>query len=379
MIFLWAKGYRVDRTTNKIERVGMIMVKSSPDGARVFLDGVFSSATNATIGALKSGNHILRIEKEGYAAWEKTLLVKEEFVTSVSVVLVPLSVEIKPLTSSGVLLPTVTNSGNLIYFISKSTSSDFPQKSGIWQLDLTGSIFNIFRGGASLALPDKKTFIYSAAKTIEISPSDNSLLLKTTNDDYFSVDLTAPNEQPTATNSASALYSSWKEEVTSKKKVLADRYKLKEELYLLSLDPTTVWSPDEKKFLYKKLTSKGDSVEYHVRNLTDPLGVGEKEDYLILTTAKDSITRVIWYPDSNNLVTSECEKYSESKDVSGLKQSCLSGSIHLVNIDGTNNTQIYSGALASSEVFPTPDGSKIIILTTFNQTSSPNLYAIVLH
>ena len=154
-----------------------------------------------------------------------------------------------------------------------------------------------------------------------------------------------------------------------RKEILSDKYKLAGPLSEIGIDPSTLWSPDEKKFVYKKKNEKGDSWQYYVRNLSDPLGVGERDEYLIATVSLDSKTEFGWYPDSKHLITSECD--------SG-KLPCVSGSIHLVEIDGTNNTQIYSGSMSLGNVFPTPDGSKIIILATFNQSAPPNLYAISL-
>jgi len=369
IIFLWAKGYTINRETKKVEKVGMISVKSLPDGARIFLDGNLALATNTTLGNLKGGTYKLRLEKDGYSSWEKDVPVKEELVTFVDVVLIPRSVEIKPLTTSGVNYPVINSNKDKIYFIAKVNSDlDTPQKSGLWALDLNSSIFNIFKTAASLIFPDTKTLAYSSADLLDLSPSDNQMLIKMNEKGYYLADLSG-TDLPVATTTAVPTQNNWQKQVLAKKKTLSDKYKLGVPLSEISTDPNTIWSPDEKKFVYKKKNEKGDSWQFYVRNLSDPLGVGEENEYLVATVSLDSKTEFGWYPDSKHLITSECDS---------AKQPCVSGSIHLVEIDGTNNTQIYSGSMSLGSVFPTPDGSKIIILATFNQSAPPNLYAISL-
>lgn len=369
IIFLWAKGYTINRETKKVEKVGMISVKSLPDGARIFLDGNLTLATNTTLNNLKGGTYKIRVEKEGYSSWEKDIPVKEELVTFVDIILIPRSVEIKPLTTSGVGYPVINVNKDKIYFIAKVNSEmGTPQRSGIWALDLNSSIFNIFKTTASLIFPDTKALAYSSADLLDLSPTDNQMLIKMNDKGYYLADLSG-NDVPSATTTAVPTQETWHKQVLAKKKSLSDKYKLAGELSKISIDQSTLWSPDEKKFVYKKKNEKGDSWQYYVRNLSDPLGVGERDEYLVATVSLESKTEFGWYPDSKHLITSECDS---------AKQPCVSGSIHLVEIDGTNNTQIYSGSMSLGSVFPTPDGSKIIILATFNQSAPPNLYAIAL-
>ena len=376
LIFLWAKGYTINRETRKVERVGMISVKSLPDGARIFLDNTLTLATNTTLGNLKGGTHKLRIEKEGFSSWEKDVLVKEELVTFVDVILVPRSVEIKPLTTSGVALPILNNSKDKIYFLAETSPElDIAQKSGIWSLDLNSSIFNIFKTGATLVFTDKRGLAYSSAEALLLSPSDNQMLIKMNEKGYYLADL-GNGDAPAATATAVPALETWGKEILNKRRLLSDKYNLAGDLKEIATDPQTLWSPDEKKFLFRRKNEKGDSWRYFVHNLTDPLGVGEADEYLVSTVSLDSEMKFTWYPDSKHLLSSECETQPKANQPPGA--TCASGSIHLLEIDGTNNTQVYSGSMASDSLFPTPDGSKIIILATFNQTAPPNLYAISL-
>ena len=67
-----------------------------------------------------------------------------------------------------------------------------------------------------------------------------------------------------------------------------------------------------------------------------------------------------WFPDSKHLLY-----ISDNK-------------IHIMEYDGQNNTVIYSGPFAQDFVYPWPDGSKLIINTSFSPDSPFNLYAITL-
>jgi hypothetical protein len=70
----------------------------------------------------------------------------------------------------------------------------------------------------------------------------------------------------------------------------------------------------------------------------------------------------MWFPDSNHLIINDEEK------------------ITIIEYDGTNADTVYSGTLEEGFVYPWPDGSKLLILTSLNSEStlSPNIYAIIL-
>jgi hypothetical protein len=65
-----------------------------------------------------------------------------------------------------------------------------------------------------------------------------------------------------------------------------------------------------------------------------------------------------WFPDSNHMLYT------------------IDNRIQIMGYDTTNDTTVFSGLLANGFVYPWPDGSKLLILTTFNPESPLNLYAI---
>lgn len=74
------------------------------------------------------------------------------------------------------------------------------------------------------------------------------------------------------------------------------------------------------------------------------------------TAAK--LNTIQWFPDSKHLLFVQ------------------DGKIRVMEYDGQNITTVYSGPFASDFVYPWPDGSKLIIKTSFSPDSPDNLYVI---
>src|SRR3990172_416716 len=117
-IILYASGFRLDLGQGGFAKTGMILVKSVPDGAKVFLDEELAGATDSTIGSLKPKTHHLKIEKEGFLSWEKDIEVEEKLITGVNAILLPISPSLKAITQNGAKLITPSASGAKSAFLS---------------------------------------------------------------------------------------------------------------------------------------------------------------------------------------------------------------------------------------------------------------------
>jgi hypothetical protein len=75
-------GYRIDFNLTRIEKTGGIFVKTHQTGIAIFLDGGLAKKTSAIFGTgalltdISPGIHALRIEKESFLSWQKTIEVK---------------------------------------------------------------------------------------------------------------------------------------------------------------------------------------------------------------------------------------------------------------------------------------------------------------
>lgn len=76
------------------EVTGGLQVTSSPQGARIILDGKEVGTTPIKLDKIKVGEHTLRVTKEGYSDGAKKVPIKPDRLTSANVTLVP--IEAKP-------------------------------------------------------------------------------------------------------------------------------------------------------------------------------------------------------------------------------------------------------------------------------------------
>jgi len=60
----------ISATTREIITTGSVTVYSSPTGATILIDGVYSGTTPATVNVVSAGNHILRLALSGYYDYE---------------------------------------------------------------------------------------------------------------------------------------------------------------------------------------------------------------------------------------------------------------------------------------------------------------------
>lgn len=82
VLIFYTSGYRFNPNKITIERNGTLIVDSVPRGAAVFLNGTnINDATAATLQNLAPGPYNIRVTRNSYLPWEKTLDVRAEQVT----------------------------------------------------------------------------------------------------------------------------------------------------------------------------------------------------------------------------------------------------------------------------------------------------------
>ena len=92
---LYSQGYRFDFQNLRVVQTGGIFVKASPKRAQVFVDGKLTKKTDfldgsALISALLPKKYEIRVEKDGYSSWKKSLQVNVKEVTEIkSLILFP--------------------------------------------------------------------------------------------------------------------------------------------------------------------------------------------------------------------------------------------------------------------------------------------------
>ena len=91
-MIMYSQGYRFDLSKMKLLATGGIYVKTNPGDASIYIDNKYQNRTAGFSRDLLTQNllpksHKIKIEKDGYHSWEKTLEVKEKLVSEAKYVI----------------------------------------------------------------------------------------------------------------------------------------------------------------------------------------------------------------------------------------------------------------------------------------------------
>ena len=132
-ILSYALGYKFDRRTFKFTKTGLLVLKTQPSGASVYLDEkLLNVKTPATIAELLPGRYSLRLELEKHYPWFNEVNVDAGKVTRLEkVILFPLRSNIKQLNRDRLSSFWVDEDRETIYYIN-------PEDNSIYKSDLEG-------------------------------------------------------------------------------------------------------------------------------------------------------------------------------------------------------------------------------------------------
>jgi len=374
---LYSEGWRVGSTSknnNLIHKTGMIAVRSIPNGAKVYVNDVLTTATDDTIASLVPGDYKIKVEHEGFESWEKTLTVYPELVTDITAVLVLQSPKLEPLTNADVKAFSLSSNQNNIAFLTKNHTEP-----GIWLLPLTGSPLNLFKNSTKLLISDNDVFSPSSGEKIWWSYDDKEVLVQMNTNGYLLYQLSnlqSTKANPISITDVNTVFKKWDEAWKSNflTHKIEDIKSSKDQIIpawiidRLESEKST-WSPDDKKFYFINKNTTDKKANIVIYNSESPLPIGEKRLYDSIEIADIANTKVQWYSDSYHLILLEKAESADKNNVY---------TISLVRIDGTNKTPIYTGELASNQAYATASGDKIVVLTSLKENSKTNLYAIAI-
>jgi hypothetical protein len=200
----YARGYRLNLKTFKFQPNGILVLKSEPDGASVYINGDLKTATNASI-SLSPGTYDVEVRKDGYFSWYKRLVIEKEIVTQASVSLFKNVPSLSPVTSTGVVNPIMSEDGaKIIYSVlpSKDVGSD---KAGLWVLDTFSLPLGFGAGPRRITDGDMTGASYT------FSPDGHQVLLTISNG-VFLIDtgsFTAQNQRINIASKKDATIAGW--------------------------------------------------------------------------------------------------------------------------------------------------------------------------
>ena len=375
VVVLFAKGYRFGLDTGKLEfsGTGLLVTKSIPDGAQVFLNDHLTTATDNTIN-LSPKTYRVKIFKDGYFPWEKDIEIRAEVVSKAEALLFPKAPKLESITDIGVLNPVIDPSQTRIAFIVASQSA---RKNGIYVFDMSSRPILTLQS-ATTQLTDDTADLFSRAN-LTWSPDGKQLIatISGTLDSPTSYLLESSgfNSNPrNVTEILASVDSTWKQQKTSKEKAQINSLSSKLRPIVRSSFSIMAWSPDDTKILYKASASAeiplvikprliGANPTKEIRSIEEGkiyiYDIKEDRNYA-LDESYFSETYA-WLSDSSHLI------FVKDKQISAIEY------------DGLNKTTIYAGPFINGYVFPWPDLSRIVTLTDLgNSQIDPNLYTISL-
>lgn len=392
ILMKFAQGYRIafdgknlfQKDSFTVASTGLLAATSNPDGASIYINDHLTSATNTTID-LAPGEYTVRIVKEGYLPWEKKLKIQKEVVTQTQALLFPAAPKLESITATGVLNPTPDPTGSTLAFGVASASAS--RKNGVFIFDMNTRPILTLRS-SSLQIADDTQDSLSGGK-FSWSPNARELLVEkpkskihSTSSEQAVYRLNAGgfNNQPQdVTATIEAIKSQWQKEEEEKARARLDSFKTPLAEFIGQNFAAAFWSTDNTKVLYEA-SSSADGTK--IPAFLDPPLLGastqkeersiKKDNWYVYDTKEDknffmgvidrTLPAPVWLPDNRHLV------FAKDKQ------------IKIVEYDGTNETVVYSGPFEQNFVYPWPDGSKLVILTSLTPQAgvAPNLYTISL-
>jgi len=382
LITLYAKGYRFDKKSFRFRPSGLLVLKSDPVGASVYINGELITATDNTI-SLSPGAYDVSIKKEGYHAWEKRLIVEKEIVTEAGASLFKVAPSLSAITFSSVVNPVLAPDGSKIAYLVLPENGITSEASGLWVLETV----NLPVGFAKE--PRKITDGDLTDATYIFSPDGRQILL-TVKTGVFLLDsgtLTSQSKRVNIASRKDIVLADWQKQ--KQNRLLAQLKPLPDELedILTRKASVVLFSPDENKIVYtasgaasikKELIRPlpGSSTQREERDIkmgrTYVYDIKEDRNFLIDDGAEPlilnqqvfpegALRRASWFPTSKHLVLAEGNKIS------------------IMDYDGTNRQEVYTGSYVAPHAYPFASTSRLLILTNLGATDSlPNLYSISL-
>ncbi len=430
----FAQGYRFSLSRQKppVQATGLLAANSFPQGAQVIVDGRLIGATDDTF-YLEPNKYTVEIIKDGYFPWKKNVQLQPELVVQTNAQLFKFVPSLTPLTYTGIHNISPSPDGEKVLYYTASASAK--NRNGLYVLDLTTPLLNAQREPRQIA-EETGGLNFEEARFIW-SPDNSRVILLTASKEVL-LDLNKKNlpaNLPDISFRKKELLSQWESELYIRERQQLGKFPVEIQEIASTSAINVYLSPDKKKILYtatapatiptglvaelpatsnqpeERQLQPGSTYVYdreEDKNFKVDV-VSNQSDYVKLATSATGVQRgkillandlagpaknleaspssfqrltastsaqtainfakyysslyshgIQWFPDSRHLLFTDTER------------------VYLVEYDNTNKTTVYSGPFDPHFLYPWPDGSRILTLTSLSSTYSPNLYAIEL-
>jgi hypothetical protein len=405
-----ARGYRPDLANRTLKPTGLLVARSTPENARVLVDGKDMGETETTLN-LDPGSYLVKITKAEFHPWQKQLTIEKELVTQAHAFLIkqsPPLVEVKNIdvvavnlspdrnklviTGSGTIKPT--NSVVISPSLSPENENRLPT---LYTIDLSDSPLNLNRDPKAITTSSSKI---SWDKTILTwSPDSRSILARIPRDtkctDFDSLknpcavsiayllDASRTNAQPQiVTNSYKQIVKSWQDEKAIREDVPFSKLPKILQPILQASVKDLIFSPDETKVMYTATSSAiipeqlippipainsqpqerdikpyktyiydiKEDTNFSVMQLPIPTPTLTRP-LRITPQVETPQTLLSWFPTSRHLLHLN------------------NGRVSLMEYDATNLTQLFGGIVNGENVIPTTSGQRLYFLQDHDNNS----------
>jgi hypothetical protein len=419
----YAKGrYRIS-SQGFAQGTGLLSANSFPTGAEVIIDDKLVTATDDTL-YLQPGSYRVKIAKDGYSTWEKNIQIEPELVAQTNAVLFPIAPSLSTLTFTGAQNLSPSPDGQKIVYYTASQSA--ARKNGLYVMELGNATpISLQRGPRQIA-EDVENFDLETAQIVW-SPDSSEIMLITSNKEML-LNVDKNNDLLTLSDISfqkEQLLREWEQEMYLRERQFLREFPV-EVIAIATQSAKNVYiSPDKKRLLYTataEVTIPDTIVPPVPATNTQPeeraLKPGsiyvydrEEDKNFKLAQEKEGTTAPSKYLLANDLYSStpmtlvaspsafETLQASQSAETaqrfnryhSSLFTETLQWfpdskhlmfvqdqAVKIVDYDATNVVTVYSGPFQKDFIYPWPDGSRLVISTTFSPGAPPNMYAIEL-
>ena len=376
IVSLLARGYRLNLNNGPlISATGLISATSKPESASVYINSRLFTATNDTIN-LPPGDYNIKIVKDGYLPWEKNIKLKSETVYQTDADLFRSVPDLRPISLSGALNPTMSPDNTKIIFAVASASAN--RDNGLYLYELSSPL-PLVKNSPKLLSPNLAAIDWAKA-TFKFSPNNRQVLatFKPTNVNYL-LNLDNPitaKQLYDITEQLPIIKEDWQKQ--EQELVMAKYEHLPKDLmpfvstasakdllitpgtsndlvlYLATADGTLrsdiISPPPAQSTQTQTRTIKKNN--YYVYDV--------KDDTNFLIGNQSQLQSINWLPNSNDLIVVQ------------------NNEIQAIEYDGTNKQKLFGGAFEPQIVVTSLDGNQLITSTSAYPGSPQNLYAITI-
>lgn len=420
----YAKGNLRVTDQGFVQGTGLLAANSFPTGAEIHIDGKLVSASDDTI-YLQPGFYDVSIIKEGYTPWNKRVRIEKELVTQTNAQLFPIAPSLSTLTFTGVTNLQPSPDGEKIVYYSASASGQ--KKNGLYVIGLTsGPNLTLSRGPRQIA-EDTPNFDLENARYIW-SPDSSEIMVITENRTVL-LDSSRLNDLDLLADvgyKQNQILSEWEQEMYLRERQFVTEFP-EEIIAIATQSAENVYiSPDKRRLMYTIVEPStlpenivpdalpSTNASEDVRNLEpNTIYVYDREEdrnYRIAEIASDSaratksLLAIDAFDTKSPLLTASPSSFTQLQASTSAQTADNFNSYHspvhantfqwypdskhllyiensqikIMEYDGGNQVTLYSGPFTDQFAYPSPNGERLIIITSFSPDSPMNLYAVEL-